>query len=270
MNEQDNPTITLHQEPTLVLVAEDNLVNQQVMKLLLDAFGIAAEFVSNGRLAVEAVKYRHYELVLMDLQMPEMDGFDATRKIRQYEFAQAKHIPIIACTALDLDLTKERCVDAGLDDYLAKPISRQELRHTLERWMKMPLQKALNRLKAEIEAAAAGIPINRRRIKLLYDTDQIEDILKLFLRVTETTLVELKTMIADKDVLAAWPLAHELKAASYAVSAEEMSALCQQLEQATRREDWVEALRIYAALTLAFARVKAFLENKTAEIQSKM
>jgi two-component system sensor histidine kinase/response regulator len=264
MSDQSKLSMIMNEEPATVLVAEDNVVNQRVMKILLDAFGISADYVSNGRKAVEAMKCKNYELVLMDLQMPEMDGFEATRTIRDYEFARATHIPIIACTAMDVD--RERCLDVGLDDYLAKPIGLEELREILERWMKTPLQKALNRLKTEIEAAAAGAPINRKRMKLLYDTDQIEDILKLFLTATEASLVELKIMIADKDVGATWPLAHELKSASYAVSAEEMANYCQQLEQAARREDWVEALKVYTALIMSFGRVKEFLENKTSEV----
>lgn len=263
MSEEGQQAANNLAEPVVILVAEDNPVNQKVMLLLLDTYGISADIAANGHLAVEAFNSKPYELILMDLQMPVMDGFDATKKIRESEFATAKHIPIIACTAMDLSLAKERCLDAGIDDFLSKPISRQDLKGTLERWIKLPLQKALKLLKAEIEAASAGVPINRRRIRLLYDTDQIEDILKLFLTMTESSLIDLKAMISDKDVQAAWPLAHELKAASYAVSAEEMSALCQRLEQSAQREDWLEAQKNYAALATAFERVKEFLESKT-------
>ncbi len=263
MKEAGQSIVDVPGEPVFILVAEDNLVNQKVLLLLLEMFGISADVVANGQMAVEAFARKPYELILMDLQMPVMDGFDATKRIRDSEFTRATHVPIIACTAMDLDQAKERCLAAGLDDFLAKPISRQALRSTLERWMKIPLQKVLNRLKAEIELATAGVPINRQRIKLLYDTDQIEDILKLFLTVTETSLLELKSMLSDKDAKAAWPLAHELKAASYAVSAEEMSALCQRLEQSAKREDWQEAQKIYSSLTTAFGRVQEFLETKT-------
>ncbi len=263
MSAEEPPASNLPAEPVVILVAEDNLINQKVMLLLLDTFGISADTANNGQAAIEAFKTKSYELILMDLQMPVMDGFDATKEIRKLEFNGGTHIPIIACTAMDLAQAKERCLTAGIDDFLSKPISRQELQMTLERWMKIPLQKVLNRLRAEIKSATDGTPINRKRIKLLYDTDQIDDILKLFLTVTESSLHDLKSMISDKDVQATWPLAHELKAASYAVSAEETSVLCQQLEQSAQREDWAEAQKIYSSLNTAFERVKEFLESKT-------
>ena len=117
-----------------VLVAEDNPVNQKVATLLLHKLGYAVDVVSNGRLALEAMRLSLYDVVLMDCQMPEMDGFEATRAIRATSLRGA-NIPIIALTARALEGEKEKCLAAGMSDYLAKPISLESVAHKLSEWM---------------------------------------------------------------------------------------------------------------------------------------
>jgi len=123
-----------------VLLAEDNLVNQKVTRMMLEGFGLSVDMVPNGVEAVEAVCRNTYNVVLMDCQMPQMDGYDASREIRKYEtFAFAgnpgAHIPIIALTAHAMKGDRELCIAAGMDDYLSKPFSRQQLAEALGRWL---------------------------------------------------------------------------------------------------------------------------------------
>ncbi|CAK0765931.1 Histidine kinase [Azospirillaceae bacterium] len=113
-----------------ILVAEDNLINQQVMIGILTRFGHSADIVENGRNAVNAVRSEKYDLVLMDIQMPEMDGLEATREIRALPGHQ-NAIPVIALTANALPGDRERCLAAGMNDYLSKPIERQKLLEVL-------------------------------------------------------------------------------------------------------------------------------------------
>lgn len=120
-----------------VLLAEDNLVNQRVVVLLLEKLACRVDVAANGVDAVEAVGRASYDIVLMDCQMPDMDGFDATAEIRRRQSAGA-HIPIVAMTANAMDGDRERCLAAGMDDYLAKPIRRDQLQAVLERWVKRP------------------------------------------------------------------------------------------------------------------------------------
>jgi CheY-like chemotaxis protein len=124
----------------LILLAEDNPVNQKLALTQLDRLGYVADAVENGREAVEVVvgSQDRYALILMDVQMPEMDGLAATRAIRAAEVTTGKHVPIIAMTANAMQGDREACVAAGMDDYISKPVNRDKLRDVLDRWL--PLQ----------------------------------------------------------------------------------------------------------------------------------
>lgn len=117
-----------------ILLAEDNPINQKIALKMLEQAGYAAEAVNSGIEAVEAVRKARYDLVLMDIQMPGMDGYEATARIRRLEGDQ-RHTPIVALTANAMEGDRERCLAAGMDDYLAKPVHRQELYRTIRRWL---------------------------------------------------------------------------------------------------------------------------------------
>jgi CheY-like chemotaxis protein len=120
-----------------VLVAEDNAINQKVVMAMLKRLGCVADLAEDGVAAVERCREAPYDLVLMDCQMPEMDGFEATRLIRQQEAergAGGRRLPIVALTANALSGDREACLAAGMDDYLSKPVSQPALAVMLERW----------------------------------------------------------------------------------------------------------------------------------------
>jgi CheY-like chemotaxis protein len=120
--------------PARIIVAEDNLVNQKVALLHLRRLGYEADVVGNGCDVVEAVRSGNYDLVFMDCQMPEMDGFEATRRIRAHEArTNAPHIPIIAMTAGAVMGDRETCLAEGMDDYISKPVRSEDLRASLFR-----------------------------------------------------------------------------------------------------------------------------------------
>jgi CheY-like chemotaxis protein len=122
-----------HMHP--VLLVEDNQVNQKVTALTLRRLGYEVETASNGRLAIEAAEKRRFAAILMDCQMPVMDGYEATRRIRALEPAGGRRVPIIAMTANAMEGDREKCLEAGMDDYLAKPVTGKSLHSKLELWI---------------------------------------------------------------------------------------------------------------------------------------
>ncbi len=134
-----------------VLIAEDNAINQRVATRMLEKLGIEADIVENGRRALEAVQNINYPLVLMDCQMPEMDGFQATAAIRAWEATgRVPRIPIVAMTAHAMPGDRERCLDSGMDDYISKPISLAGLETVLSKWME------IQRAERNVKVQAAG------------------------------------------------------------------------------------------------------------------
>ena len=116
-----------------MLVVEDNAVNQLVAVKHLEKLGIEAELVSDGEKAVRALRAADYDIVFMDCQMPVMDGYEATAEIRRRE-SDSSHIPIIAFTAHAMRGDRERCLAAGMDDYIPKPVKSTDLRRVLREW----------------------------------------------------------------------------------------------------------------------------------------
>ncbi|MBX9573818.1 MAG: response regulator [Candidatus Obscuribacterales bacterium] len=250
-----------------VLIAEDHPVNRKVLGLLLDSLDVPFDCAKNGAEAIEAAAKNTYRLILMDCMMPEVDGFQAAFEIRKQEFDQNKYTPIIACTAMDKDRCLERCIRSGMNDHIVKPISKELLRRKLAFWS--VAFKSIHQISATVSEEIARLessnqdePINRIYLDLLYGVQQLEEVLQLFLTVTETLLTGLKSAIANRDMVVVRILAHEIKGSSYAVNAREMARICRELERAGEEENWAEAEQLNQTLEQAFSRVRKFLHGK--------
>lgn len=119
---------------TSILLAEDNRANQILAVMLINKLGYQVEVANNGREAVDAQRLDSYDLILMDCQMPDMDGFEAARQIREEETGSTRRVPIIAMTANAMQGDREKCLAAGMDDYITKPINPKQLKQILEQW----------------------------------------------------------------------------------------------------------------------------------------
>jgi PAS domain S-box-containing protein len=211
---------------TRILVAEDDVTNREVVLAQLEKLGYPANAVCDGAEAVRAVKEERYDLVLMDCQMPVMDGFEATRQIR--ESAQA-HIPIIALTASAMAGDRDRCLHEGMNDYLAKPLELERLAEMIARW--------LDTGKGE-SGAAAGEPrkpiFNGEALlrRLMGDRRLAGITLQGFVQDVPLQLNRLRARVEAADASGARSQAHALKGAAATVGAESLQALALALERA--------------------------------------
>ncbi len=251
-----------------VLLAADNLVNQKLASLLLQQLGLGVDVVENGKKAIAAVESNDYAVILMDCQMPEMDGFEATKAIRKLESLKGTYTPIIAVTALAMVGDRERCISFGMDDYISKPIDRQVLKIKLNHWTQREFvlrnqELARKYWQAPNHFDPGDEPINIAELEEFYAND-LDDVLSTFTETTDKLLSEINTAILGRhgDQLA--HMAHELKGASASVGAKGLAKLAMYLERAAGIRDWTEARDTFDALANSFAAVKQFLlERRT-------
>jgi signal transduction histidine kinase/CheY-like chemotaxis protein len=221
-----------------ILVAEDNAINQMVALGLLKLLGYRADGVGNGVEVLEALSRIPYAAVLMDCQMPEMDGFTATAEIRRREGAE-RHIPIIALTASALVGEREKCLAAGMDDYITKPVTGDVLDRVLRRWLpspSAPAQPVRGDTSDGGESGAAGAQAVLARLRALGEGDSgfVVKFVRRFVEDTAAQLAALEAAVAQQDCDAARRIAHGLKGACSNLGAVRMAEMCAQLEAQAR------------------------------------
>jgi CheY-like chemotaxis protein/HPt (histidine-containing phosphotransfer) domain-containing protein len=226
-----------------VLLAEDNPVNQLVAVGMLKKLGALVDVVSNGHDALRALEKQPYDLVFMDVQMPELDGLEATRKIRKNEqHRRSPHLPIIAMTAHTLAGDKERCLDAGMDDYLTKPIDLGTLSKLLAKWQRVIAEssRSLNPVKASApkETPETLGPIVFDRAGLLRrlggDVALAKLLCETFTSGVPGDIAQLRQCLTQEQLERAHRLAHSIKGAAANVGAEALRVAAAELEQASK------------------------------------
>ncbi|HEY9786609.1 MAG TPA: response regulator [Candidatus Obscuribacterales bacterium] len=258
-------------ESKTILVAEDHPVNQKVAKLQLQQLGYDAVIVANGKEAAEESSRNTYAAILMDCQMPVMDGFEATNQIRQGEALTGAHVPIIGLTAQAMTGDRERCLSAGMDDYLSKPVSLETLRETLKKWIDPgagPSAPPMDRASAEC-AAVRGSGEKRdihgevdctELCKSIGDEDA-SDILGVFLETTDSLMHTLNLAVQGRDRERTTRVAHEIKGSAAAVGAHHMSKLSKQIEYTARLEQWESIGQVFQELESSYARAKKYIAS---------
>ena len=263
------PMVTRHsiaeerKRKTRILVAEDNPTNQKVVLAILAKLGYRADAVANGQEALKALATVPYDLVLMDVQMPEMDGFEATQKIRDAKSKVRNHqIPIIAITAHAMKGDREKCLEAGMDDYVSKPVNPQDLAEAINRRLGAVKSETVW-IKGKKSSPATSLFNPSVLMEMLHgDEEMIASILKVFVEDTTVQLQALKQALDLGDNEKVRSRAHSLKGAAGNIGAKRMQSLAAQIEIAGRETNLTEAEDLIASLLEQFEELKAILKEE--------
>ena len=258
-----------------VLLAEDNPVNVEVATAMLDSLGLDVQCVSNGQEAVNAARSGDYDIVLMDCQMPVMDGFAATAEIRRHEHQnnRTRSLPIIAITANALQGDREACLAAGMDDYLSKPFTQQQLGAVIGRWVVLPIAATVHhdddRVHAVVPPAVQPAPtlaerdvINRHALENIraLSSDRgdalVQKVVTAYVDDTPNHLQALRRAISEFDATNLRRTAHSLKSSSANVGAETLAQMCKEMETLGRTETTEGASGILTDMELEFQAVR--------------
>ncbi len=234
-------------QSTRILLAEDNPINRKLAVEMLSRAGYPVETVETGRHAVEALRRKRYRLVLMDVQMPEMDGFEATQAIRQEEGGRT-HTPIIAMTAHAMKGDRERCLAAGMDDYLAKPMQSRDLYAAIDRWCReapTPAAEALDPAPVD-----DSMPVDKMRAMPYFGGDEklFRDLLQQFVGNLGSEIARLRDLRASADAPAFARVAHSIKGLAATFCATRLQQAALQLEalgfddNLEAADPWIEQL----------------------------
>ncbi|HMD98708.1 MAG TPA: PAS domain S-box protein [Terriglobia bacterium] len=230
-----------------ILVAEDNGTNQEVAVAILRKLGYDADVVANGEEAVRALQRVNYDAVLMDCLMPEMDGYEATRRIRERRTGTRNpHVPIIALTADAMTGDRDKCLQAGMTDYLAKPVEPRQLADLLEKWLITPAAGGEASSPTDPSPARTEAVFNPGELlgRLMDDKGLAGKVIAGFLNDAPRQLRILKNKLEKGDADGARQQAHALKGAAATVSAEALRALCLEVQEAAAAKELNRALAL--------------------------
>jgi signal transduction histidine kinase/DNA-binding response OmpR family regulator len=263
-----------------VLLAEDNPVNQEVAISMLEILGCSYELAENGRQVLAILDNSHFNLVLMDCQMPGMDGFEAAAEIRRQEQEeQGVHIPIIAVTANAMEGDREQCIAVGMDDYLSKPFSQLQLAEVLRRWCEdkpsaevdQPIagegqpgdagqQKDEDRDEPAINQAALD---NIRQLQRPGNPDLLQKIVTIYMNDSPGLLNSLRKAIDQSDAELVRMHAHRFKSGSANLGALRLAELCRQLEEMGRNNELQGALTLLSRVENEFKAASVALQQES-------
>jgi CheY-like chemotaxis protein/HPt (histidine-containing phosphotransfer) domain-containing protein len=244
-----------------ILLAEDNVVNQKVAIRQLQKLGYRADAVADGHEVLEALERIPYDLVLMDCQMPEMDGYEAAAEIRRRE-GDGRHTPIVALTAHALEGDRAKCIAAGMDDYISKPVRPEELARVLDRL----LRETGNDSPVSTDQPASvndALPVDmdRLRISLGDDPEERAEFLGLYLEQMSTSLENLRDVIASGNCREVHRIAHNCAGVSATCGMATVADLFRRLDRKGSDEDLTGAEDLRQQICAEFERIRLFVSE---------
>lgn len=252
---------------TLVLVVDDHPVNRMVLRRQLNTLGYAAEEVGSGAEALEQWSSGRFALIVSDCNMPEMSGYELSRRIRQAEEARGgPRTPIIACSANVIRGVRQECRDAGMDDYIAKPTELVPLAEIMKRWLPLPDRHdwpaASGQQEASTGPASSDEPLQGRALHAITkgDPDATRRVLEQFRRVNDADVARLLDAVERGDHAATTHLAHRVKGACGFIGATALASVCATLEQAGRDEDTGAIAALMRGFRSELERLNAYLD----------
>ena len=273
-------------EPLLrghILVAEDVAVNREVATMMLSALGCEVQIAVDGERAVQLWSEGHYDLILMDCQMPQLDGYDAARAIRQRERSAASegegvesrnaHVPIIALTAHAMSGDREACLAAGMDDHLSKPFSKHQLAEMLDRWLphapagpeSLPSETTQQESRSLDPVLDTTILDDLRSLDDEGSSDSLGRVLSVYIDESSQLLTQLDRAVEKGDGEAVSAIAHSLRSMSGNVGASMLAGLCERLLQLGRRSSMDEAVETVTAIQAEHAALCGSLSKMLSE-----
>jgi PAS domain S-box-containing protein len=247
-----------------ILLVEDNLVNQKLATRILEKMGHNVTVAGDGKKALEAIASESFQLVMMDVQMPVMDGYEATRMIREQEQATGVHVPIVAMTAHAMKGDREKCLAAGMDGYISKPIEMKDLYETIESLF--PAAK-LNE-QPEPSPGGAGSMVDREALleRTGQDAELVREIVDLFLEDSMGLLDRIRKAVAEDDSAELERAAHALKGSVLNFEARTVADLALGLESIGRAGDLTQAGKMAAELERQIEVLKTELNRLVASL----
>jgi CheY-like chemotaxis protein/HPt (histidine-containing phosphotransfer) domain-containing protein len=267
--------------PLRVLLCDDNAINQKVATRLLQQMGYQPDLAGNGIEALSATERQTYDMIFMDVQMPEMDGLEATRIIRERQHEKSRYptydhqIIIIAMTASAMPGDRDKCISAGMDDYLAKPVRPEDMRTVVERWASAA--KATKPTPSQTETATSDTdfqvqtpPVDMARLLDFSDgsADNLRELVALYLKQTTEQLEQLTAAAKDGSAPEVRRLAHSCAGASSTCGMLRIVPLLRELERQGEEKTLVNAVELCRQARVEFDSIREFLDAHLAKISN--
>ncbi len=247
-----------------ILIVEDNIVNQKVAMKMVEKLGFRADAVADGWEALQALETIPYDLVLMDCQMPELDGYEATRRIRNPQTPiRNPKIPIIAMTAHAMQGDREKCLNAGMDDYISKPVNANALCDVLDKYIADDFDEIPVASAVPVPDTSQSAPVNMSRIHETSDGDHDfeKELIEIFLTDNEQRLTVLEIAVNGQDADAVKREAHTMKGSCSNMGAQPMQEIAYRLEQSGLSGELGAAVELLSSLKSEFDRTRTYLQD---------